>query len=443
MSSSHGRAPGEWPLRYGQGTIRLRIPARNVAGNFHPGGQERDPQGLAPPGDTGSRLRDALERAEPRLREIARGRRVALFASDATREEPRDEVLAAVAPELASARAVQLVIATGSHDPRSTLVQALGSSLNAALCAAGLRVAGELVHDPFRGPFAELGRTSRGTPVLVNRGALDADLFLVLSDMKPHYFAGYSCPPKFIFPGVAALEAIEANHSLTLHPASVTGHHPWHPDPGRRVNPLAEDYCEAFEIAAGGRPSFAVAYGSSAGRILWSEAGPLREVCERGISHVDRLCGVRTAASSHAVVSPGGHPNDIDLYIGQRALELVSAAVRDRGEVLFLCACPEGVGPPHSLAAFWHPLREDLEKAALPPSGPYRLYAHKAVRFARLILRLRSLHLHSSLKAEEVAAAHLSPAPDPQAVVDGWLRRDPEARILLFDGANKLSVTVG
>jgi nickel-dependent lactate racemase len=366
---------------------------------------------------------------------------VALFASDATREEPREEVLAAVAPELASARAVQLVIATGSHDPRSVRTRALGSSLNAALRAAGLPVAGEIVHDPFKGPFADLGRTSRGTPILLNRGALDADLFLVLSDMKPHYFAGYSCPPKFVFPGVAALEAIEANHSLVLDPASVTGHHPWHPDPGRRGNLLAADYCEAFEIAVGGRPSFALAYGSSVGRILWAEAGPLREACTRGISHVDRLCGVETGASFHAVISPGGHPNDIDLYVGQRALELTSAAVRDRGEVLFLCECPEGLGPAHSLAAFWHPLKGDLEKVAVQPPRPYRLYSHKAVRFARMILRLRALHLHSSLAAEEVAAARLSPAPDPQAVVDGWLRTDPGARILLFDGASKLSVS--
>jgi hypothetical protein len=131
----------------------------------------------------------------------------------------------------------------------------------------------------------------------------------------------------------------------------------------------------------------------------------------------------------------------VDLYIAQRSLELCAGAVEDGGDILFLCECPGGVGPAHSLAAFWEPLRGSLRAAAQAPAGPYRLYSHKAIRFARLLLRLDALHIHTSLPAEEVASAHMVAVTDPQAVIGEWLAMDPDARILLFDGANKLSVS--
>lgn len=47
-------------------------------------------------------------------------------------------------------------------------------------------------------------------------------------------------------------------------------------------------------------------------------------------------------AADRLIVSPGGLPNDIDLYIAQRALELTKAGVRDGGEVLFFGGLSEG-----------------------------------------------------------------------------------------------------
>jgi len=435
------RRPAAWRLRYGRSELQLLIPEVNVAGFHHP----RD---LRPPSISGSGgasrsrtiLAAALGAATP-LDALIAGKRVSLLVSDATREEPRAPVLEAVAGLLRAAGEVRLAVAVGSHDPRSPATLLLASEVESLLRKAGVHISRTILSDPFRGPFEDQGVTSRGTPVRVNAEAVDADLFVVISDMKPHYFAGYSCPPKFVFPGCASIEAIEANHALTLDPASRTGRHPWHPDPARRDNPLAEDYCEAFEIATAGRPAFALAFGSSGGEILWAEAGPLRDATARGILRVDEACGVVVDPSRHAVVSPGGYPNDVDLYIAQRALELTSAAFVEGGELLFLCACEGGIGPPHSLAAFWEPLLGDRRAAASHVPSPYRLYSHKSIRFARMILRLRAIHLHSTLPAADVRAAGLSPVADPQSVVDRWLREDPEAHILLFEGANKLSVT--
>ena len=57
------------------------------------------------------------------------------------------------------------------------------------------------------------------------------------------------------------------------------------------------------------------------------------------------------------------------------------------------------------------------------------------------MLRLSALHLHASMGADEIASAHMVAVTDPQAVIGEWLAMDPDARILLFDGASKLSVS--
>ena len=77
----------------------------------------------------------------------------------------------------------------------------------------------------------DVGRTSRGTQVLVNVLADEADVFLVVSDVKVHYFAGYSNPVKNFLPGISAFRTVEQNHSLALLEESTHGLHPWHPDP--------------------------------------------------------------------------------------------------------------------------------------------------------------------------------------------------------------------
>jgi len=429
-------------MRYGRGELRLLVPAENVAGVFRPRsarGEEDSPRNeRAGP----TLVSAALASAAGPMSDLLSGRRVALLISDATREEPREPILRAVAPSLKAARERWLVVATGSHDPRSPATLDLAREIEGLLASCGAGVSRVIVHDAVEGPFASLGRTSSGTLVRLNALAMDADAFVVLSDMKHHYFAGYSCPPKFVFPGLAEMESIEANHAYTLDPSSRAGFHPWHPDPRRRANPLAADYVEAYELAVAGRPAFALTFGSSGGEIFWAEAAPLPEATARGIARADEIGHVVTAPARFAVISPGGYPNDVDLYIAQRALELCGASVEDGGDILFLCECSGGIGPARSLPAFWDPLRGSLREAASTPGGRYRLYSHKAVRFARLILRLSALHLHTSLPADEVASAHMVAVTDPQAVIGEWLAMEPDARILLFDGANKLSVSL-
>ena len=140
------------------------------------------------------------------------------------------------------------------------------------------------------------------------------------------------------------------------------------------------------------------------------------------------------------VISPGGHPDDCDLYIAQRALELTKCAIQDGGEILFLAACANGIGAERTMEHFYNKLTGPLDQILTEKPGQYKLYSHKPYRFAQLISRLRKLWVHSQLDEGMIRAIHMHPAKDPQAIVNQWIDENPLVKILFVDGANKLAL---
>jgi lactate racemase len=261
-----------------------------------------------------------------------------------------------------------------------------------------------------------------------------------VADVKVHYFAGYSNPLKNFLPGICAFRTVEQNHSLALLDESTHGSHPWHPDPERRDNPLAADMVEGMALIVQGRPVYTLAMISATGHLAWSQFGPIAETSAEAFRVTDERNILTVAPTSHLIVSPGGLANDEDLYTAQRALELNRAAVIDGGEVLFLAACPNGIGEPHTLENFYNRLTAPLDEVIQSIRQDYVLYSHKPYKFALMIRRLRRIWMHTQIPDDLVTAAHLHPAGDPQAIVDTWLAEQPDAKIILIDGANKVAL---
>jgi len=418
------------PLRFGAGTIRLRVPRRNVAGIHRP----TAPAGSAPPPLEGSPGWTALRREAHR-------RRVLVLVADGTRTPADDALLTALFGALIPAAGVIVGVATGSHRADTPANAAVATRVAGAAARAGAPHPRVFVHDAQRGPFRRFGTTSAGTPVELAAALEAPEVFVVVSDVKPHYFAGYSNPLKYFLPGVAAFGAIEGNHRLTLEPGSVAGRHPLHPDPARRDNPLAADMLEAFQLVVGTRPAFAAVTVRAEGRVVHAELGDLRQVTARAFAASDALAGVAVAPAERLVVSAGGAPQDATLYLAQRALELTKAAALDGAEILLLAECAEGIADNDAaLTNFYDELTHPVPEVLARIREGYRLYRHKAYRFAELCQRTRALHLASRLEDAAVRAIHLEPAPDPQRVVDRWVAESPDVRVLLFDEANRLFV---
>jgi nickel-dependent lactate racemase len=204
---------------------------------------------------------------------------------------------------------------------------------------------------------------------------------------------------------------------------------------------VAEDMLEAWEVAAADRPCHALVTITVDGRAAHAELGPLREVTARGMTAVDEIASFSVPAGRRVVVSAGGTPQDDTLYLSQRAIELTRAAVAEGAEILLLARCGGGVADGRAAYEnFYRELTRPLPEVLERIRAGYRLYQHKAYKFADLLRRIEALHLHSDLPDDEVRAAHLTPAPDPQAIIRRWIDQDPTCRITFFDEANRLCV---
>jgi nickel-dependent lactate racemase len=426
----------EVSLAYGDQEVRLNIPDANLAGTIAPKQIKLI-----------SDISDELERVMsnphgPLLSDLATSKSVCVFVEDHTRDEPHQELLDAVAPSLIHANRVVFIITTGSHEVEHPGNIEITKIIKTAAKDAKLSNYSITIHDAINADFENLGKTSRGTPVLINSEAAGHDVYVAIADMKAHYFAGYSNALKDFLPGICGFDSIEANHSMALDPNSTFGMHPYHPDQKKRGNPLADDMREAMEMITRNAKTFTLSVISAGTKLVWADAGQLEPVIAGGIEVLDETTSFTVSPVSKIIVSPGGYPQDKSLYHAQRALELTKNAVADEGEVLFLAECRDGVAPEEALENFYVKLTAPLDDVISSISGTYHLYEHKAYKFAELLKRISKVHMYTELDQETVEKAHLDKADDPQAVVDNWISENPDVQILVLNKGNKLAVYV-
>jgi nickel-dependent lactate racemase len=421
-------------LHYGKGTVSIHIPQDNLGPVIRPWQDEGGPDNVtlmrqAMTGEDTERFQDEIE-----------GKRLCVLLDDGTRDNPFGDIFGPLFGALRASSFVRFLICTGTHDPDTSENKSI---IEQIIKAAGEKGIGDFeihAHDCQHDQFLDAGKTSYGTRVLYNVLTDDADVFVTLSDVKVHYFAGYSNSVKNFVPGICAFETAEQNHSLALNETSTFGLHPWHHDENRRANPLAADQLEAMELIVRNRPVYTLTTITTSRQIRWAQFGPVERITGNAFSAVDQKNTHTVTPHERLIVSPGGLPNDIDLYISQRALELTKNAVTDDGEVLFLSACPNGIGEEKTMENFYNRLILPIDEIFKTIEGEYKLYSHKPYKFAQMIRRLRRIWMHSEIPDDLIEAAHLYPTHDPQAIVDGWLAEQPDVEITIVDGANKIAL---
>jgi nickel-dependent lactate racemase len=421
-------------LHYGKGVVSLQIPEANVEEIIRPWQKKEK-------ADNKTILREAVtdKETESFRNEIA-GKRLCVLVDDGTRDEPFGDIFAEFFGVLRNSSQVRFLLCTGTHDADTPENNKIREQIEKAARKARIGNFAIHAHNCERDKLIKAGQTSRGTEVLFNALADDAEVFLVLSDVKVHYFAGYSNPIKNFVPGICAYKTTEQNHRLALNEKSTFGVHPWHTDPSRRNNPLAQDQLEGTMLIVKGRSVYALVTISTSGRIHWARFGPVETVTAQAFGVADQRDTHTVRPVARLIVSPGGLPNDTSLYIAQRALELTKNAVTDGGEILFLSACPDGIGESRTIENFYNRLTAPIDETLKLIESDYKLYSHKPYKFAQMIRRLRRIWVYSEMPDNLIEAAHLYPTHNPQTVVDSWLAEQPDARLTVVDGANKIAL---
>jgi nickel-dependent lactate racemase len=197
---------------------------------------------------------------------------------------------------------------------------------------------------------------------------------------------------------------------------------------------------EAMEIITREAKIFLVAIVTSDRKLVWADAGDHEPVTARGMELLDETSSFTVKPQERIIVSPGGYPQDKSLYHTQRAIELTKNAVIDGGEILVMAECRDGIAPEKAVENFYNKLTAPIDEVISSISGEYHLYEHKAYKFAELMKRVQRVRLYSTLDDETAQAVHLDPVQDPQAVIDEWIKDNPDVKILVLDKGNKIAV---
>jgi nickel-dependent lactate racemase len=404
-------------LPYGARRLELRLPEANLAGVFTP-----------QPVEACSDLPAEIERAlaepldcPPLSASLRPGDSVVILVEDHTRPTPTADLLPPVLEALAQAGVkdadITIMITHGTHrlstDQEVERIVGAGPSRRHRIVQHRCDEQDNQVY---------VGLTSRGTPVWVNRLVLEADHRIGIGYIGPSPYAGYSGGWKLIVPGVAALDTINANHSMV--PLGFRR-------PGWVELPTRLDIDEAAAMVGMDMVLDVVLCQDE--RLAGAFAGTPAAVFRAGLALSRRVYEVDCPGGLDIAVA-AGYPYDIDLYQAVRAVEYADAAVRAGGSIVLVATCPDGVGGDD----FYHLMSDssarpdDFLRAVVRRNGMVT-FSVLGYCLAR-IKQEKSLYLMTEgIAPGEAEAMGFRPLTALQPGVDALLREyGPKARLAVF-----------
>jgi nickel-dependent lactate racemase len=364
-------------LAYGRTGASIRVPDENLVAVV-------EPAWPAPPACPQVAVGEALGRpvAGPPLAEVLRQRvgdrrpaqsaghgngwrdfHVVVLVSDKTRPCPNRDVLLPILAEVRLAGippdCVTILIGTGLHAP---VVGAETADLLGDDVVVQYRVVN---HFGRRGAtLKRLGTTAAGTPVVLAREWVDADVRIATGVIEPHMMAGFSGGRKAVCPGIAADETVRAWHAPRYidHERAMPGI--------LEGNPAHE---EALAVASFAPPHFAVNVTvDRQGRLTGVFAGEMDAVHAAGVAHLCKhVARPVPEACDILVTTNGGWPLDATYYQCQKGLLAGMPVLKRGGTFLFAAACEDGLGQEEftGLLAKYATL-EDFMAAITAPDAP-------------------------------------------------------------------------
>jgi nickel-dependent lactate racemase len=241
-----------------------------------------------------------------------------------------------------------------------------------------------------------LGETARHTPIYVNKHFFQMEIKIVVGNIEPHHFMGYSGGAKSAAIGLAGRETIRLNHSHLLEKESFIGNY--------ENNPTRLDMKEIGDkIGVTAALNVVLNAEKQIVQVLW---GSPRAVMQAGIPISRQVCQKKIDRLYDLVVaSPGGYPKDINLYQAQKAITHVSMITRTDGIIILVAECREGLGSKEFEEYLSH-YASPKEVVEIFQNSKFEIGPHKAYQLALQANRNRII-LVSSMEPALVQKTHL------------------------------------
>lgn len=263
---------------------------------------------------------------------INKGEKVVLVVSDYTRATKADVFLPILVNQLnevgVSDSDIFIVFANGTHPLQSRQKQ---EKIVGKKIAARIKMFDHDCRDESN--LIDIGKTSRGTQVKVNKKVYDADRKILTGSITFHYFAGFGGGRKAVFPGVAGFESIQTNHRLSMQSKSTTA--------ALDDNPLSLDLEEAAKMF---KPDFILNTVLNENKELCGVfAGDLIAAHRAGCQFINEYAMVQIDKKADFVIAAaGGGGMDINYVQSHKGMENAHFALKDGGVMILLAECSEG-----------------------------------------------------------------------------------------------------
>ncbi len=397
-------------IPFGHSDITVFIPDENLVGIIKPSEPEYKMNGI-------SLIKAALKNpvnCNRLCKKVTPNASVAIIVSDTTRPTPTAQMLPPILDELHRG---------GIKDKDITIIFALGIHRNQTVDEMRKIVGNDIFnrircieHDNSK--CRRIGKTSRGTPVEIFKEVLDADVVVCLGNIEFHYYAGYSGGAKAILPGVSSRESIITNHKMMIKENASTG---------RIDSPVRQDMEEAAKLF--GVDFLLNVVLNSKKEIVYATAGHVVDAHRMGVMHVDNMYKIAVEPADVVIVSPGGHPKDINIFQAHKALDNAKNAVVEGGTIILVAQCPEGFG--NKVYEQWNNESKTPDDAIIKFKHSFEFGGHKAALIAQLAKKY-DLYLVSDLSDADALNAFFKPVSSVQKALDRALNDKPDARVCIM-----------
>ena len=280
---------------------------------------------------------------------VGQGETVLIVVPDATRQTASGQIVNLLVRRLIANGTlpfdISIIFATGIH---RRVTEAEKQELLTPFIAQRIKTLNHNPRDLMQAAglesrkFVNLGTTESGIPIELNRALTEHDRVIIVGGITFHYFAGFTGGRKLICPGLASERTISETHRLAFDCKSKTR------QTGVDTGVLdANKVHEAFmEVVSKSPPAFSI-------NTIVNDKGEAVEIfCG------DWIAAHRTACEFYAsqntieiaekrdlvIVSCGGFPHDINMIQAHKALDMASRACAEKGTIIFLAECSDGLG---------------------------------------------------------------------------------------------------
>ena len=388
-------------LAYGSGHLPIEVPDDNTT--------IIEPAHIDGLLDEKAAVLDALQNpisSQPLLERISPDTKICIAFTDITRATPNNRIIPCLLEHLGGPNDnITLLNQLGTHRPNTR--EELETMLTPEV-VANYRV---LNHEP-ENPKAlvQVGTTADGTPALLNRHIVEADLRIITGFIEPHFFAGFSGGVKGIMPGCAGLETVMSNHGAKNigDPQATFG--------VTEGNPLWE---ELRDIALKAGPSFLLNVTLNEQRDITNVfAGDIIEAHKTGCAFVKKSAMQPVDQPFDIVVTTNsGYPLDLNLYQGVKGMSAGARVLKEGGTLILAAECREGVpdgSPLDDLLRSANSIEEILVMLSTPDFvRPEQWQA----QIQALVQRRAEVLVRCELDDTTLRACHLAPCADINAEV--------------------------